>query len=59
MEEVVWHKLKSQDFSFTFPRGDKCFLVINEYLGFGFPSKPNWWWRFWQRVLLGWKWIDS
>lgn len=21
-------------------------------------EKPNPWWRFWQWVLLGWKWID-
>lgn len=21
-------------------------------------EKPHWWYRFWTRVLLGWKWID-
>ena len=19
-------------------------------------GRPNWWWRFWQRALLGWRW---
>ena len=23
---------------------------------FEFPERPNWFWRFWQFVLLGWKW---
>ncbi|MDD5517879.1 MAG: hypothetical protein PHV98_00825 [Candidatus Omnitrophica bacterium] len=21
-------------------------------------KKPNWWWRFWQWFLLGWRWED-
>lgn len=21
-------------------------------------ERPNWWWRMWQYLLLGWKWTD-
>lgn len=34
-------------------------LVIN--YGFSvtfFAPKPNWWWRLWQWLLLGWRWED-
>ena len=29
------------------------------YLRFEFQKQPNWWWRFWQLVLLGWRWRES
>ena len=25
---------------------------------FEFPERRNWFWRFWQLVLLGWKWRE-
>lgn len=31
-------------------------LRINSYFCVEQPTRPNAWWRFWQRVLLGWTW---
>jgi len=38
----------------------RCLLQIHgETLNFEFPyPPPNRWWRFWQWLLLGWKWKD-
>jgi hypothetical protein len=27
-------------------------------LRFEFTQRPNWWWRWWQFVLLGWRWRE-
>ena len=27
-------------------------------LAFCYTTRPNRWWRFWQRILLGWRWCD-
>jgi hypothetical protein len=32
--------------------------VINSYMSFTFPTKPNWWHRTWTRIFFGWKWVD-
>jgi hypothetical protein len=32
--------------------------VINSYMSFTFPTKPNWWHRMWTKVFFGWEWID-
>ncbi len=37
----------------------RCYsvLTINNNLQINFYSPPpNWWWRMWQWLLLGWKW---
>ncbi len=37
----------------------RSILRIVPELAFTFThDKPNWWWRMWQRLLLGWKWED-
>ena len=42
----------------TLPQ-DKSLLIINQNLMFNFQSRmPNIWVRFWQYILLGWKWED-
>lgn len=34
-------------------------LIINENFSLSFTNpKPNRWYRFWYRVLLGWKWVS-
>ena len=38
----------------------KSTLKINNDVRISFiQNKPNWWWRFWQRVLLGFRWEDA
>lgn len=35
-------------------------LVINDNLLLKvFEKRPNWWWRMWQWLLLGWRWEDE
>lgn len=35
----------------------KSVLYVNTELQFHFTyPRPNWWWRMWQWILLGWKW---
>jgi hypothetical protein len=36
---------------------EKSALTIFPGVDFRFPREmPNWWWRMWQFVLLGWRW---
>lgn len=32
--------------------------VIENYISFAFPTKPNWWHRMWTKIFFGWEWID-
>lgn len=35
-------------------------LTVNEGLRIDFPvAQPNAWWRFWQWLLLGWRWENA
>ncbi len=34
------------------------YFDINPMLAYEMTHKPNWWYRFWARKLLGWKWRD-
>jgi len=33
----------------------KSVLVVDSWLCFSLQRKPNWWWRLWHYLLLGWK----
>lgn len=32
--------------------------VVNKYMSFTYPTKPNWWHRMWTKFFFGWEWID-
>jgi hypothetical protein len=38
----------------------KSTLIPVEGFNIEFPHpQPNWWWRMWQYILLGWKWMGE
>lgn len=41
---------------FDTPPAYKWLLRLTPYFAVSHPERPNRWVRFWQRVLLGWKW---
>ena len=43
---------------YTVEQPNYCLEMNSGYLRFEFQKQPNWWWRFWQLVLLGWKWRE-
>ena len=34
----------------------KSRLIVNDFSYTSYLNRPNWWWRFWQWLLLGWRW---
>lgn len=42
-----------------FTQNPLCNLIINTNLVIQFyAKKPNWWWRMWQFLIFGFKWVD-
>jgi hypothetical protein len=35
---------------------DPWYFRVAEHYLISQPTRPNWWFRLWQRLLLGWKW---
>ena len=33
----------------------KSILVVDSWLSFSLQRNPNWWWKLWHYLLLGWK----
>jgi len=33
-----------------------CYSTHSDAIIFGYPCRPNWWYRMWQRILVGIKW---
>ncbi len=41
------------------PPPERSDLIVNDFFRVTFPhKKPKVWWRFWQRLLLGFEWED-
>lgn len=48
--------IRENVFTATQPR---YWLEMNSgMLRFELTQRPNWWWRFWQLMLLGWRWRE-
>uniref|UniRef100_A0A6M3JDU3 Uncharacterized protein n=1 Tax=viral metagenome TaxID=1070528 RepID=A0A6M3JDU3_9ZZZZ len=41
----------------TLPKA-KSILVVDSWLLFSLQRNPNWWWKLWHYLLLGWKFRD-
>ena len=48
-------KMNRLDGTLLFPPQARLELVAGLTFEYAHPQ-PNWWWRMWQWVLLGWKW---
>ena len=44
--------------AFTISKAKYRLEMNSGMLRFEFQEQPNWWWRFWQFALLGWRWRE-